>query len=62
MHFWASDIPPTHAVRGIYPDLHAPKGTKRIGETNRVVWKSALIIHTALPNIRKWIGTFHKLQ
>jgi len=43
-------------------DVPQPKGTKRIGETNRVVWKSSLIIHTALPNIRKWIGTFHKLQ
>mgnify|MGYP001554653972 CR=1 FL=1 len=27
-------------MRGVYPDLHAPKGTKRIGETNRMVWKS----------------------
>ena len=40
-------------MRGIYPNLYAPKGTKRIGETNRVVWKSVLIIHIALPNIRK---------
>ncbi len=37
------DIPPTRAMRGIYPNLHAPKGTKRIGETNQTVWKSALI-------------------
>ena len=36
----ASDIPPTRTMRGIYPDLHAPKGTKRIGKTNRMVWKS----------------------
>ena len=35
-----SDIPPTRAMRGIYPNLHAPKGTKRIEETNRMVWKS----------------------
>ena len=27
-------------MRDIYPDLHAPKGTKRIEETNRMVWKS----------------------
>jgi len=27
-------------MRGVYPDLHAPKGTKRIGETNQTVWKS----------------------
>ena len=27
-------------MRGVYPDLHAPKGTKRIEETNRMVWKS----------------------
>mgnify|MGYP000319961958 CR=1 FL=1 len=36
----ASDIPLTPAMRGIYPNLHAPKGTKRIGETNQTVWKS----------------------
>ena len=35
-----SDIPLTRAMRGIYPNLHAPKGTKRIEETNRTVWKS----------------------
>ena len=38
-----SDIPLTRAMRGVYPNLHAPKGTKRIGETNRMVWKSTLI-------------------
>jgi len=27
-------------MRGVYPNLHAPKGTKRIEETNRMVWKS----------------------
>ena len=36
-----SDIPLTRAMRGVYPNLHAPKGTKRIGETNRTVWESA---------------------
>ena len=27
-------------MRGVYPNLHAPKGTKRIEETNQTVWKS----------------------
>jgi len=40
MYYQVSDIPPTRAMRGVYPNLHAPKGTKRIGETNRTVWKS----------------------
>ena len=40
MYYQVSDIPPTRAMRGVYPNLHAPKGTKRIGETNRMVWKS----------------------
>ena len=35
-----SDIPLTRAMRGVYPNLHAPKGTKRIQETNQTVWKS----------------------
>ena len=28
-------------MRGVYPDLHAPKGTKRIGETNQRFGKVA---------------------
>ena len=35
-----SDIPQIRTMRGIYPNLHAPKGTKRIQETNQTVWRS----------------------
>ena len=28
-------------MQSVYPNLHAPKGTKRIGKTNRTVWKVA---------------------
>ena len=36
----ASDIPPTRTMRGIYPNLYAPKGTKKNRRNNQTVWKS----------------------